>query len=67
MIECVGNLDINFPDEVEIAANLADMLIREHAVGTIQPIFEFLDGEKSGWTSMRYKGKIFIRREFLCD
>lgn len=57
--ECVGNLDIGFPSGVEVAANSADMLIKEHDVGAIQPAFEFPDGEKSGWPSMHYHGKLF--------
>lgn len=57
--ECVGNLNIDFPSEVEVAANSADMLIKEHDVGAIQPNFEFPDGEKSGFASMHYNGKLF--------
>ena len=58
--ECVGNINIDFPSGVEVAANSADMLVKEHDVGAIQPPFEFPDGEKSGWASMHYNGKLFI-------
>jgi hypothetical protein len=57
--ECVGNLNIDFPGEVEVAANSVNMLIKEHDVAAIQPSFEFPDGEKSGWASMHYNGKLF--------
>lgn len=64
--ECVGNVDMVFPSDVEVAANSTDMLIKEHDIGTIQPVFEFPDGEKSGWTSMHYNGKLFVSH-FLND
>lgn len=58
--ECVGNLNITFPGEVEIAANSADMLIQEHEIGSIQPKFEFSDGEGAGWSSIAYNGQLLI-------
>ena len=58
--ECVGNLNITFPGEVEIAANSADMLIQEHEIGSIQPKFEFSDGEGAGWSSISYNGQLLI-------
>lgn len=58
--ECVGNLNITFPGEVEIAVNSADMLTQEHEVGTNQPKFEFSDGEEAGWSVIAYNGKILI-------
>lgn len=58
--ECVGNLSLKFPDQVEVAANSAEMLIEEHNVGSIQPKFEFPDGERAGWSSIGYGGNIFV-------
>ncbi len=58
--ECVGTLGLRFPAQVEVAANTADMLIEEHNVGSIQPRFEFVDGERAGWTSIGYGGSIFV-------
>lgn len=61
--ECVGNLNVSFPNEIEIAANSANMLIDEHKIGSIQPRFEFIDGERAGFSSMYYKGALLISHE----
>jgi hypothetical protein len=58
--ECVGNLSVIFPGQVEVAANTAEMLIEEHNVGSIQPKFRFVDGEIAGWTSIAYGGNVFV-------
>jgi hypothetical protein len=58
--ECIGNLRLKFPSQVEVAANTGEMLIDEHKIRTIQPKFEFVDGERAGWTSIGYGGNIFV-------
>lgn len=58
--ECIGNLRLKFPGQVEVAANTGEVLIDEHKIRTIQPKFEFVDGERAGWTSIGYGGNIFV-------
>src|SRR5690606_15448496 len=55
--DCVGRMQLSFPSDVEVAANTANMLEREYSIGSIQPRFDFADGQHASWSGLRYLGK----------
>lgn len=58
--DCVGRMQLSFPGEVEVAAHTAAMLEKEYKIGSIQPRFEFADGQYSGgWSRLHYLGSVY--------
>lgn len=57
--DCVGRMQLGFPGDVEVAANTATMLEREYKIGSIQPSFDFVDGQHAGWSEIAYLGNVY--------
>ena len=58
--ECVGRMALSLPGEAEVAANTPEMLVSEYKVGSIQPRFNFIDGQNAGWSAIRFLGRIYV-------
>jgi len=57
--DCVGRMQLSFPSDVEVAANTANMLEREYKLGSLQPSFDFADGQHAGWSELNYLGRLY--------
>jgi Tle cognate immunity protein 4 C-terminal domain len=58
--ECVGRAELNIPGDVDVAVNSVSTLEREFKAGSIQPKFEFEDGEEAGWSALSYMGRLYM-------
>ena len=59
-VDCVGRMQLSFPEEVDVAANTPNMIEREYKIKSIQPSFDFADGQHAGWSAIQVPNWIFV-------
>ena len=57
--ECVGRMQINLPDEAEVAATLTNDFVRDVSGKGSSPI-KFEDGQSASWSVFSFSGVLLI-------
>lgn len=65
--DCVGRMQLRVPGLADVAANSFKMLAAEYNVRTLQPRFEFADGQQAGYSRQYYIGRFFVSHSLRPD
>ena len=58
--ECVGRMELSFPQYADVSAHLPATLFSNMKVGDAQPKTHFIDGQEDGYTSFHVHGLMFV-------
>jgi hypothetical protein len=65
--DCVGRMQLSLPGKVDVAANSFAVLEAEYKVKSLQPQFEFPDGQIAGYSAHDYLGSVLVSEPLTPD